>query len=117
MHGTPDQGLFSEVVRAKSSGCIRVGEPLKLTEYLLRDQPSWPVSRIKSVYTQYENTTDPKPLNVTLIEPLPVHILYWTAWVGDDDHLYFRDDIYGRDRILDQALFHKGLSFLKRRAE
>lgn len=117
MHGTPDQGLFSEVVRAKSSGCIRVGEPLKLTEYLLRDQPSWPVSRIKGVYTQYENTTNPKPLNVTLIEPLPVHILYWTAWVGDDDHLYFRDDIYGRDRILDQALFHKGLSFLKRRAE
>jgi murein L,D-transpeptidase YcbB/YkuD len=117
MHGTPDQGLFSQPVRAKSSGCIRVAEPLKLTEYLLRDYPSWPVSRIREVYSQFESIANPKPLNVTLIEPFPVHILYWTAWVGDDDHLYFRDDIYGRDKILGRALFPKGVSFLTRHTQ
>jgi murein L,D-transpeptidase YcbB/YkuD len=34
---------------------------------------------------------------VTLRQPLPVHLLYWTVWVDENGVLQFRDDIYGRD--------------------
>jgi murein L,D-transpeptidase YcbB/YkuD len=35
---------------------------------------------------------------------LPVHVLYWTAWVDSEGILQFRDDIYLRDLDLDWAL-------------
>ena len=42
--------------------------------------------------------------SVTLPRPLPVHIQYWTAWVGGDGKVEFRHDLYGRDARLDAAL-------------
>ena len=36
--------------------------------------------------------------------PLPVHLLYMTAWVDEKGVLQFRKDIYKRDIQLDQAL-------------
>jgi hypothetical protein len=33
-----------------------------------------------------------------------VYILYWTAFVGPDGLVQFRDDVYGRDRRLAAAL-------------
>ena len=41
---------------------------------------------------------------VTLAAPLPVHITYLTAWVNKDGSVNFRDDVYGRDAILAEAL-------------
>jgi murein L,D-transpeptidase YcbB/YkuD len=105
MHGTPNQKLFADVTRAASSGCIRLAEPLKLAKYILKDNPAWPESRIDQIYSQFETINNPKPLMAALVEPVPVHILYWTAWGEGDDHLYFRNDIYGRDKILAQNLF------------
>ena len=35
---------------------------------------------------------------------MPVHILYWTAWVEMDGTVHFRDDIYHRDMLVEQAL-------------
>ena len=105
MHGTPNQELFADVTRAASSGCIRVEDPLKLAKYILKGNPAWPESRIDEVYSQFETINNPKPVMVALVEPVPVHILYWTVWGEGDDHLYFRNDIYGRDKILAQSLF------------
>jgi murein L,D-transpeptidase YcbB/YkuD len=35
---------------------------------------------------------------VTLKEPIPVHIGYWTAWVNADGSVTYVDDPYGLDR-------------------
>lgn len=39
-----------------------------------------------------------------LERPLPVHLLYWTVFVNADEDVCFREDIYGRDRRLVEAL-------------
>jgi murein L,D-transpeptidase YcbB/YkuD len=41
---------------------------------------------------------------VILPEPIPVHVQYWTSWVGEDGELNFRRDLYTRDELVHQAL-------------
>jgi len=44
---------------------------------------------------------------VPIPNPLSVHFLYLTAWVDEYGIIQFRDDIYGRDKVLDAALQQK----------
>jgi murein L,D-transpeptidase YcbB/YkuD len=46
-------------------------------------------------------------MSVPIPDPIPVHILYWTAWVGPDGLLNFREDIYCRDLRLEDAFYAK----------
>ncbi|MBW1980171.1 MAG: L,D-transpeptidase family protein [Deltaproteobacteria bacterium] len=98
LHDTPAQGLFKNARRGFSSGCIRIAKPIELATYLLRDDPNW--SRQKILEVLASNRT----LAVRLPEPMPVHLLYWTAWVDKEGVVNFRYDIYGRDAILEKAL-------------
>jgi murein L,D-transpeptidase YcbB/YkuD len=41
---------------------------------------------------------------VTLTRPVPVHLVYLTAWMGRDRGIHFRDDFYNRDARLVAAL-------------
>ena len=41
MHGTPAQKLFSRARRDLSHGCIRLQDPARFAEWVLRDQPEW----------------------------------------------------------------------------
>jgi murein L,D-transpeptidase YcbB/YkuD len=45
-----------------------------------------------------------KPRQVSLREPLPIRILYWTAWVDDAGVMQFRPDYYQRDQDMQTAL-------------
>jgi murein L,D-transpeptidase YcbB/YkuD len=98
LHDTPARQLFAQSMRTFSSGCIRVENPVALAVYLLRDQPQWTPEKIKSLSSRTQEQT------VRLTRPIPVHLLYWTAWVNEEGYIEFRNDIYGRDLILDNAL-------------
>ena len=98
LHDTPARELFSRTARAFSSGCIRTEDPLSLAEYLLSDQPGWTRERIERTATGGVEQT------VRLARPLPVHLLYWTAWADEDGVIHFRSDIYGRDELVRRAL-------------
>jgi murein L,D-transpeptidase YcbB/YkuD len=101
LHDTPAKRLFSENVRAFSHGCTRIEKPTELGEYVLRDNPGWTRERL---LTEIAEGTEKK---VVLSRPLNVHFLYLTAWVDEGGTLQFRDDIYGRDKGLDEALRKK----------
>lgn len=101
LHDTPAKELFSKTERAFSSGCIRIQNPLDLAEYLLSDNKGWSKDKIAEVIKVIEETT------VKLTNPIPVHILYWTAWVDKLGAMQFRNDIYGRDELLLKALDEK----------
>lgn len=93
LHDTPSQRLFSKDFRALSHGCIRLDEPAKFAEYLLRDHSGWDADRInKQMFSGTAST-------VVLKKDYPVHIQYYTAWVSEDGRVNFRDDIYGHDRM------------------
>jgi len=93
VHGTPVKALFALSSRALSSGCIRMQEPVELAAYLLRNDPSWPRSRIDDVVRKA--TTISAPLK----EPLPIVLTYQTAWVDVAGAVNFRTDIYGLDSM------------------
>jgi murein L,D-transpeptidase YcbB/YkuD len=97
LHGTSAPALFDEAARAFSPGCIRVEEPLRVAERLLRST-SWDEARVQAVLASDSEQW------VTLPAPVPLHVAYWTAWVEDDGTVQFRDDLYGRDRVLAAAL-------------
>ena len=41
LHDTNATKLFDRIERGLSHGCVRVEEPHKLAQYVLRDQPEW----------------------------------------------------------------------------
>ncbi len=98
LHDTPSRDLFGKASRTFSSGCIRVEKPEELADALLVEQPAWTREAVRAAMEAGEERT------VTLDRPLPVHLLYWTAWVAADGTVQFRADIYGRDGNLERAL-------------
>lgn len=91
-HDTPAKTLFKNRIRAYSHGCVRLEEPTKLAEYLLANDPSWNTSKIADAMNSGKEQW------VKLNQPVPVSIIYLTAWVDDEGLLNFRDDVYEMDK-------------------
>lgn len=100
-HDTPSKSLFGQDKRAFSHGCIRLAEPVKLASYLLQYDSKWTTDSIAKAMKR--NTE----LSVTLRQPIPVFIGYFTAWVNENGQLNFRNDIYGHDKKMAEKLFSK----------
>ncbi len=101
LHDTPSKSLFGESTRAFSHGCIRISEPQRFAEYLLRKDSSWNTQKI------VEAMNSGKEKYVTLKDPVPVFIAYFTAWVDRQGKLNFRNDVYGRDARLAEMMLEK----------
>jgi L,D-transpeptidase YcbB len=95
-HDTPDKYMFAHERRAYSHGCMRVQDPDKYAEVLLRianpsEAPS--AERIRAMYGTGER-------DIQLQYQIPVHLTYQTAYVDANGRLVIREDIYGRDAKL-----------------
>jgi L,D-transpeptidase YcbB len=89
LHDTPADNLFDRLTRNFSHGCVRVERAAELASYLLKDQPEWTAEKIEeAMHAEVEK-------HVALKSPLPVHIVYWTAWVDLNGVLQIRPDVYG----------------------
>jgi murein L,D-transpeptidase YcbB/YkuD len=99
LHSTPAPELFNQSRRDFSHGCIRVEEPAELAAWLLKDQSKWTLESIKAAMQ-----SGPDNHQVNLTRPVPVVIVYLTAIVEENGEVYFYNDIYGLDGILNDAL-------------
>jgi murein L,D-transpeptidase YcbB/YkuD len=98
-HDTPAKSLFNRDKRAYSHGCIRLAEPEKMAQYLLRNNAEWTPDRIADAMNKDTET------HVKLKKPVPVIITYYTAWVDENGLLNFRDDIYKHDSDVTGKMF------------
>lgn len=91
MHDTPLKSLFSESVRAFSSGCVRVQKVLNFVTWILQDEKGWDAEKVQAAAQAGQS------VNVRLKKAVPVHFVYLTAWAQQNGTVDFRPDIYGRD--------------------
>lgn len=101
LHDTPARQLFSEPQRALSHGCVRLAEPLRLARKLLLSE-GWSEEKIAALLGGEAHS------KVWLPRPIPVYIVYSTAWVGEDGALHYSPDPYGRDAELHRRLLTEG---------
>lgn len=90
MHDTPGDHLFARSERALSHGCIRLEHPDKFAEYVLEGMDGWTPDRIEAAMNAKEQR------HVKLEQPIPVYILYLTAFAREGE-VHFRPDLYEVD--------------------
>jgi L,D-transpeptidase YcbB len=101
LHDTPFKTGFQSSKRSFSHGCVRLSEPKKLAQFLLRyDTVTYSNNNIDSLM----NLNKEKWIT---IPPIPVTIKYLTAYVDEDGLLHFREDIYKHDIKMAEKLFIK----------
>lgn len=98
LHGTPNKSLFTRDDREISHGCVRVEKIEQLAMLALSDTKS----DSNDVVNDAIGTGATQRL--TLDEPLPVYLLYWTAEAEPDGTVRFFPDRYNRDKPLIAAL-------------
>jgi len=91
LHDTNSPKFFERWDRFLSHGCMRVAAALDLAGYLLKDDSLWPPQRIQEVVEAGQT------VQIRLAAPIPLHVIYDTAWVDDAGVVNFRPDVYGRD--------------------
>jgi murein L,D-transpeptidase YcbB/YkuD len=103
LHDTPTKHLFNQSSRAYSHGCIRVGRPVDLAHELLKGQVESP----EAVFSKALKSGRETYLN--LRPPVPVHLVYFTAFPDESGQIRRFPDIYGRDALVHAALVKAGL--------
>lgn len=104
LHDTPAKNLFGREVRAYSHGCIRLADPFDFAYALLARQTDDPEGFFQS------RLATGKEVTVNLDQPVPVHIMYRTAFVDAKGRMEYRRDIYGRDAKIWEALSKAGVA-------
>ena len=101
LHDTPSHSLFQKTKRAFSHGCIRLSRPAEMASYVLGGEKNgWNIERVKEIIAGEKRQV------VSLKKPFPIYILYRTVIVSpENEEVNFRADIYGRDALLEKALF------------
>src|SRR5690606_28684299 len=99
MHDTPAKNLFTASQRMFSHGCVRVRNPLHFAELLLEHDKGWEKGRVMQLVK-----SGPKNNHLKLDTKIPVHITYFTAWVGDEGKLKTWPDVYGHEQRIQMGI-------------
>nr|WP_235857788.1 L,D-transpeptidase family protein [Marimonas lutisalis] len=104
LHDTPAKNLFARETRAYSHGCIRLHQPFEFAYTLLAKQTRDPQGEFKRHLDTGRESVVP------LEQPVPVHLIYRTAYTQAKGRTQFRRDIYGRDARIWNALAKAGVA-------
>ena len=131
MHSTPEMNLFNLARRDRSHGCVRLNDAEKMANWVLDGQEDWDAGKIheamfgeplpgqdgdanEAAKQPSGGDADSGPTStdaevkdnkqVNLKTQLPVVITYLTANADEDGTMHFFNDIYGYDKLLDDAL-------------
>ncbi|WP_245867066.1 L,D-transpeptidase family protein [Oceaniglobus roseus] len=104
LHDTPSKSLFSQTRRAFSHGCIRLNDPFDFAYALLARQSDDPVGEFQ------RHLRSKAESRINLKEPVPVHLVYRTAYTKPEGGMEYRGDVYGRDRRILDALRAAGVA-------
>jgi L,D-transpeptidase YcbB len=94
LHDTPQRSYFALANRRLSHGCVRVQNPRELASLLLGIPEDEITKNINLGTTNRRN----------LARPIPVFIVYQTAFVDGEGLVEFRQDVYQRDSDIAQHL-------------
>ena len=118
LHDTPTRAPFKYVNRAVSHGCMRVEKPIQFAEYLLANNSRWTTDYIKieigqkvddqNIVAEFNSKRSELRKNysygvtteVKFDRFIPLFVDYYTVWVDENGIFNFRDDVYGRDKVL-----------------
>lgn len=102
LHDTPQKNLFLHQKRTFSSGCIRIEKASQLALFLMENntKKDWNEAKLKEALKTEET------IYITLKQPIPVYIFYFTNLVKDS-YLYFFEDIYGYDKMIANHIIKK----------
>ena len=101
LHDTPAKALFRKDNREFSHGCIRVHNPFRLSERILRNSGMWS-EKIKALEVQEGDEIVTTTL--TLKHTIDVLLMYWSAAADREGNAYFYEDHYHLDPPLIQKL-------------
>jgi murein L,D-transpeptidase YcbB/YkuD len=99
MHDTVDKWMFARATRTLSHGCLRLRNPMRMAELVLAEDKGWDAARVNETLTE-----GPRNNEIVIDHKIPVHLVYFTVWVGDDGRLQTYRDIYGHEKRITQAL-------------
>ena len=99
MHDTPDKYMFRSSQRTLSHGCLRVQKPMELAEIILKEDKGWDKAKIADL-----DRSGPMNNEIAIDKRIPIHLVYFTAWVSDDGRLKIFGDVYGHEKRVTQAL-------------
>lgn len=87
LHDSIESDVFDASERDLSHGCIRMGEPMKMTKYVLNDE-GMSDDEIATLFKSKSNQS------VQFKNPINIEIVYLTSLVNKYNFVQFRSDIY-----------------------
>lgn len=98
LHDTPTKALFARSQRYFSHGCVRLERAIDMAAAVIANENEWNRDSIGAAIRTGATR------RIDLGSPVPVFLLYWTAFVTEAGQVNFREDAYGRDGPLIAAL-------------
>ncbi len=98
LHDTNEKYLFDRASRAVSSGCIRMKDPQRMAHFILKQRKNWSQDKHDRILASAAKT------DLYIQDPIPVYILYYTAWLDSNGQVIYGQDLYDFDQNLIKML-------------